>query len=208
MPSASIYRSKKVIWSRFFSAFLIELSKRWVMIVRELMLELLTYEPFGKFLPEEEEYIREILSGNDNPPPSLAKFHELFLGFYNYYVQNIQNGQKGQNVNFKNVSWLQRWKNTYHKNKNYTNSSKSGRVYYPLLFKKICFYIIVRGKEMLVVNFNCLPTIPLHDSAVVLPFDLFLQCADAGMDYKDIVKRAIAWRKDNIEKNYAGKVSV
>lgn len=145
MPSASIYRSKKVIWSRFFSAFLIELSKRWVMIVRELMLELLTYEPFGKFLPEEEEYIREILSGNDNPPPSLAKFHELFLGFYNYYVQNIQNGQKGQNGNFKNVSWLQRWKNTYHKNKNYTNSSKSGRVYYPLLFKKICFYIIVRG---------------------------------------------------------------
>ena len=68
--------------------------------------------------------------------------------------------------------------------------------------------IYSKTKEMLVVNFNCLPTIPLHDSAVVLPFDLFLQCADAGMDYKDIVKRAIAWRKDNIEKNYAGKVSV
>ena len=82
------------------------------MIVRELMLELLTYEPFGKFLPEEEEYIREILSGNDNPPPSLTKFHELFLGFYNYYVQNIQNGQKGQAGNSKNVSWLRRWKNT------------------------------------------------------------------------------------------------
>lgn len=113
--------------------------------MRELMLELLTYEPFGKFLPEEEEYIREILSGNDNPPPSLTKFHELFLGFYNYYVQNIQNGQKGQTGNSKNVSWLRRWKNTYHKNKNYTNSSKSGRVYYPLLFKKICFYLMVKG---------------------------------------------------------------
>ncbi len=63
-------------------------------------------------------------------------------------------------------------------------------------------------KEMLVVNFNCLPMIPLHDSAVVLPFDKFLQCADDGVAYSEIVQRAIAWRKDNIEKNYAGKVSV
>ncbi len=70
------------------------------MIVRELMLELLTYEPFEKFLPEEEEYIREILSGNDNPPPSLAKFHELFLGFY-YCVQQRT---------FNNVNWLRQWK--------------------------------------------------------------------------------------------------
>ena len=62
--------------------------------------------------------------------------------------------------------------------------------------------------EMLVVNFNCLSTIPLHDSAVVLPFDLFLQCADDGVDYTDIVERAIAWRKDNIEKNYAGQSAV
>ena len=104
------------------------------MIVKELMLELLTYEPFGRFLPEEEEYIREILSGNDNP--SLARFHELFLGFYNYYVQNIQNG------NSKDISWLRRWKNKYIQNQNYTNSTKSERVYYPLLFKKICFYCV------------------------------------------------------------------
>ena len=68
--------------------------------------------------------------------------------------------------------------------------------------------IYLETKEMLVVNFNCLSTIPLHDSAVVLPFDLFLQCADDGVDYTDIVKRAIAWRKDNIEKNYAGQSAV
>ena len=55
--------------------------------MKELMLELLAWEPFGKFLLKEKEYIREILSGNDNPPPSLAKFHELFSGFYDYYVQ-------------------------------------------------------------------------------------------------------------------------
>ena len=62
--------------------------------------------------------------------------------------------------------------------------------------------------EMLVVNFNCLPTIPLHDSAVVLPFALFLQCADAGMNYGDIVLKAIDWRRDYIEKNFAGKIPV
>lgn len=99
------------------------------------MLELLTYEPFGKFLPEEETHIREILSGNYNPPQ--AMLHALFSGFYNYYVQN---------GNSKNISWLQRWKDKYHQNENYTHSTKSGRVYYPLLFKKICFYIIVRKK--------------------------------------------------------------
>jgi hypothetical protein len=77
-----------------------------VIIVKELMLELLAWEPFGKFLPEEKEYIREILSGNDNPPPSLAKFHELFSGFYDYYVQCekfedaravLRNSNKGAN---------------------------------------------------------------------------------------------------------------
>ena len=91
--------------------------------MRELMLELLTYEPFEKFLPEEEEYIREILSGNDNPPPSLAKFHELFLGFY-YCVQQRT---------FNNVNWLRQWKAAHRRDK------------LPLLFKKICFYLMVKG---------------------------------------------------------------
>lgn len=63
-------------------------------------------------------------------------------------------------------------------------------------------------REMLVVNFNCLPTIPLHDSAVVLPFDLFLQYADAGTNYRDIVLKAIDWRRDYIKKNFAGKIPV
>ena len=62
--------------------------------------------------------------------------------------------------------------------------------------------------EMLVVNFDCLQVIPLHDKAVALPFDLFLQCADADMAYQDIVKRAIIWRKDNIANNFASKEPV
>ena len=62
--------------------------------------------------------------------------------------------------------------------------------------------------EMIVVNFNCLRAIPLHDTAVVLPFDLFLQCADAGKTYQEIVQRAIAWRKENIIANYTGRSAV
>ena len=53
---------------------------------------------------------------------------------------------------------------------------------------------------MFVVNFNCLPMFPYNDMAVVLPFDLFLKCADAGMGYADIVARAIEYRKSQIIK--------
>lgn len=70
-------------------------------------------------------------------------------------------------------------------------------------------------KEMLVVNFNPLRTIPLHNSAVVYPFDLFLQYADEKKgskdivkDYQDLVQRAIAWRKSNIESKYTNEVPV
>ena len=102
--------------------------------MKELMFELLTYEPFMKWLPVEEKYIREILSGNYHHPKSML--HDLFSGFYHY----VQNGDS------KDVDWLRLWKDRYHQNKHYTYSTKSGRAYYPLLFKKICFYIIVREK--------------------------------------------------------------
>ena len=74
--------------------------------------------------------IRKILSGNCNPPQ--ARLHALFSRFCCYV-------QKG---NFKNVTWLRDWKDTYHKNKNYTNSTKCERVLHPLLFKKMCFYMV------------------------------------------------------------------
>jgi len=69
-------------------------------------------------------------------------------------------------------------------------------------------------REMLVVNFDFLSMIPLHDSAVVYPFDLFLKCADKAdpknpnREYRKIVQKAIAWRKGNIESNYAGESPV
>ncbi len=105
--------------------------------MRELMLELLTYEPFEKFLPEEEKYICQILSEKKHyQPPSMI--HDLFSGFC-YYVDCVKRKKP------TSIDWLRHWKNKYIQNKNYTNSQKSERVLYPCLFKKVCFYIIVHG---------------------------------------------------------------
>lgn len=98
---------------------LIRVLKR--ILTKEVMLELLTYEPFEQLRPEEELYIRQILSGNDNPPQ--AVLHALFSGFY-YCVQREA---------FDDVDWLRQWKTAY------------GRARLPLLFKKICFYLMVKG---------------------------------------------------------------
>lgn len=107
--------------------------------MRELMLELLTWAPFEKLVLGEKEYIDEILSGNYQQPQS--KFHDLFSGFCYYVEQGNANQKK-----FKDIEWLQRWKSTYCQNQNYTHSTKDDRNRYPLLFKKICFYVIVRGE--------------------------------------------------------------
>lgn len=97
--------------------------------MRELMLELLCYEPYNKLMPGEEEYIRSILSGDDNPPQTAL--HTLFSGFYSC-VQN----KKFEDMDWKleDIDWLREWKAAY------------GRTRLPLLFKKICFYLVVKLK--------------------------------------------------------------
>ena len=110
-----------------------------MIIVKGRMLELLTWEPFEKLVSGEKEYIDEILSGNYQQPQS--KFHDLFSGFCYYVEQGNANQKK-----FKDIDWIQRWKSTYCQNQNYTHSTKDDRNRYPLLFKKICFYVIVRGE--------------------------------------------------------------
>lgn len=89
--------------------------------MKELMLELLTYEPYKKLVLGEEEYIQEILSGNVNPPQ--AMLHALFSDFH-YCVKREA---------FDDVDWLRQWKAAY------------GRTRLPLLFKKICFYLMVKA---------------------------------------------------------------
>ncbi len=116
--------------------------------MRELMLELLTYEPFGEFLPEEEKYINEVLSEKKfHRPPS--EVHDLFSGFH-YYVHRKDAKDKDKTKSrdkSKDIDWLRIWKNTYHRKRNNTSSATTVRSpdSFPLLFRKVCFYIIVRG---------------------------------------------------------------
>lgn len=101
--------------------------------MRELMFELLTYEPYGKVSDEEAAYILGVLSGDGGCQP--AKLHDLFVGFYGYVCQG----------DYKNIEWLRLWREKYICNKDYNNSKKDHRDMYPLLYKKICFYSIVNG---------------------------------------------------------------
>jgi len=98
--------------------------------MRELMLELLTYEPFEKVVGTEKKYIDAILDSQS--PSSLSdyqRYDDLFSGFYNY----VQLGD------WSSLSWFKNWKDTYYPNDNKTGAN------YPVLFKKICFYSMVNG---------------------------------------------------------------
>lgn len=102
--------------------------------MKELMLELLTFEPYERLISGEEDYIRSILSGWYLQPKSM--FHDLFSGFY-HYVQNEKFKDTKDVERIKRLAWLRHWKDTYIQGK---------RDHYPLLFKKMFFYIIVRWK--------------------------------------------------------------
>ena len=99
--------------------------------MQELMLELLTYEPFAKVEPAELDYINQILNQNDVQPVSV--YSELFDGFYKYV-----NGEADS------FDWLVKWYEKYYAGKSYNTTSVNERLYYPVLFKKICFYCIVQ----------------------------------------------------------------
>ena len=69
--------------------------------MQELMLELLTYEPFAKVEPAELDYINQILNQNDVQPVSV--YSELFDGFYKYV-----------NDEADSFDWLVKWYEKYY----------------------------------------------------------------------------------------------
>ena len=99
--------------------------------MRDLMLTLLTYEPFKVIDGDEKCYIDDILnncqSHNSNLRYQMCK--DLFSGFYAYV-------NKG---NWKDLVWLRDWRDNYFPNRNINEAE------YPILFMKICFYSIVNG---------------------------------------------------------------
>lgn len=97
--------------------------------MRDLMLKLLSYEPFEVISDKEKEFIDLVLAGNTQFPNCASEYVDLFLGFYNYIKQK----------NWSNTFWLMLWKNRYYP------SSIQGRVDYPILLRKICFYCITEG---------------------------------------------------------------
>lgn len=112
--------------------------------MKNLMMTLLTYEPAGKMSQEEQDFVTNILTNNSAQEPSMLS--ELFSDFYAHVKKD----------NLDDIERLRQWREKYYGN----NKSKKE---YPLIFKKICFYIMVRGsltdKEFMIViglRENCL----------------------------------------------------
>lgn len=128
--------------------------------MRELMLKLLTYEPFEKISGDEKKFIDTVLAGENSLAQSYPLYYELMTAFQKdiesgywekkYKVTNSEDSKlesKGADSGTKGelVEWF----------KNYYTLSEAGnivvlsykctqkRAYYPVLFKKICIYCIL-----------------------------------------------------------------
>lgn len=110
--------------------------------MKELMLTLLTYEPFQKFTKcysDEKKYIDAILNGETSFPGSRYQvYHDLFSGFKKYCDEKLCKKAK---FSPSDLNWLNVWKQLYYPSSNYMK--KGSREQYPILFKKICSYIII-----------------------------------------------------------------
>ena len=92
--------------------------------MQELMLELLTYEPFAKMEQAELDYINQILNQNYAQPVSV--YSELYDGFHKYVKCEVDT-----------FDWLVEWYEKYYAVKSYNTTSVNERLYYPVLFKRI-----------------------------------------------------------------------
>jgi hypothetical protein len=101
--------------------------------MRDLMLKLLTYEPFEEITGEEEKFIDTVLKNTVTVYITML-YYDLMHAFMNY-IANPQGNQA-----------LALWYTTYftintNAAQSYLCYAQNGkRAYYPTLFKKICFY--------------------------------------------------------------------
>lgn len=102
--------------------------------MRELMLELLTYEPFEKINRDEKKYIDAVLAGDIALSKQYPLYDELMDAYKKYYDAG----------NFDDTSSLVGWFKKYYILTQKGNidvlsyRSNGVRAYYPVLFKKIC----------------------------------------------------------------------
>lgn len=113
--------------------------------MKDLMLKLLTYEPFEEISGDEKDYVDAVLNGRTTfTEQSLLEYHDLFCGFMSNLLYKPQYGIAWEKVKWDNYSWLATWKEKYYPASNYMRSAT--RKPYPVLFKKICFFWITEGK--------------------------------------------------------------
>lgn len=109
--------------------------------MRDLMLKLLTYEPFEKIEGDEKDYIDAVLYKSSVSNPKYKIYNELMDAFKTYIISD------GKNRN--NLSaWV---KNYFIKQKNgkitMLSSANNKHTYYPVIFKKICFYCLTEFEK-------------------------------------------------------------
>lgn len=112
--------------------------------MKELMLKLLTYEPYEQVSGNEKEYIDEVLNGAEEAAEeSLLEYDDLFRAFMNHLLYTPQSGICWKKVKWEKFHWLSDWKCVYYPAENYMNGAT--RKTYSVLFKKICFFWITEG---------------------------------------------------------------
>lgn len=112
----------------------------------ELMLKLLTYEPYKKVSGNEKDYIDKVLSEKITSDTVVTNkeyiiYDELFRGFMGF-LNYSSKGILWKSIQWDFLGWLRDWKNKYYP---VNDGMIDDRAIYPVLFKKICFFILVEA---------------------------------------------------------------
>lgn len=111
----------------------------------ELMLKLLTYEPYEKVSGNEKDYIDKVLSEKITSDTVVTnkeyiiqdELFKEFMGFLNYSSKGIL----WKSIQWDSLGWLRDWKNKYYP---VNDGMIDGREIYPVLFQKIVFLFWLR----------------------------------------------------------------
>lgn len=103
--------------------------------MRETMFRILTYEPFEKITGDEKKYIKAVLNGDTQGQQDYPLYDELMQAFIGFTAKKKSTALK---------QWYEKHYTTkvVGKIKVFWSKDKDERTYYPVLFKKICYYCL------------------------------------------------------------------